>query len=138
MKLSWGLILGMTVILTPAAIMGKPAIAAEYQGDNIDGRTFSGQVYSFETGGVFDVEVVFKQKRATLYFVNGSRQTILLNNPVITDPADIVGWGKPFAFGVGGGLRIGIADDDLGNTGPPRPRPFEGLWRISLKAEDLQ
>jgi hypothetical protein len=138
MKLSWGLILGMAVILAPAAMMSGKAIAAEYQGQNIDGRRFSGQVYSFETGGVFDVEVVFKQKRATLYFVNGSQQTILLNNPIISDPSDIVGWGRPFFWSLGGVFRVGVADSDFGNTEPARPRPFEGLWRISVNPDDLK
>ncbi len=128
----------MFVILTPTMIVGKQAIAAEYQGQNIDGRKFSAQVYSLETGGVFDVEVVFKQKRATLFFVNGSQQTILLNNPIISDPSDIVGWGRPFFWSLGGFFRVGVADSNLGNTESPRPRPFEGLWRISLNPDDLK
>ncbi len=138
MQLSSRLILGMAIILAPLAIIGKQAIAAEYQGKNVDGKKIPAQVYSSETGGVFDAQVEFKQKQALVYFEGGSRQRILLNSPVITDPTNIVGWGQPFSVNIGGGVRFGIVDSDPGNTEPVRPRLSEGLWRISVKAEDLK
>ncbi len=117
--------------------IGKPALAAEYQGKNIDGRRFKGQVYSYETGGVFQVEVEFRKKQATLYFVNGSRQTVRLKKSEILDPKDIEVWSRGF-FTIGDVFSVGVADDSSGNLQPPRPRPFEGFWRISLQKADFQ
>jgi hypothetical protein len=112
-------------------------IAAEYQGRNIDGRRFKGQVYSYETGGVFDVEVEFRKKQATLYFVNGSRQTVRLKQSKILDLKGIEVWSRGF-FTIGDIFSIGVADNSSDNLQPPRPRPFEGFWRISLQDTDLK
>jgi hypothetical protein len=115
----------------------SPAIAVEYQGKNIDGRRFVGKVYAYETGGVFNVEVEFQKKQATLYFVNGSQQIIRLKRSDITDPQNIVGWSRKL-LSIGDIFSVGVADDSSSNTEPPRPRPFEGLWRLSLKEEELR
>jgi hypothetical protein len=117
--------------------VGEAAIAAEYQGKNIDGRRFKGQVYSYETGGVFQVEVEFRKKQATLYFVNGSQQTVRLKKSKILDPKDVEVWSRGF-FTIGDIFSIGVADDSSGNLQPPRPRPFEGFWRVSLHETDLK
>jgi hypothetical protein len=135
--LSWGLSWRLIFLLGAGIVLGRvggPAIAAEYQGKNIDGRKFPAQAYLYETGGVFEVEVEFKQNRATLYFANGSRQTLRLNQAVITDPARIEGWGMPFNFQVGGFLRLGIVQSDLGNLQPSRQ--LEGRWQIRIKGKD--
>jgi hypothetical protein len=116
--------------------MGSMAIAAEYQGKNIDGRRFKGQVYSYETGGVFDVEVEFRKKQATLYFVNGSRQTVRLKQSKILDPKGIEAWNRGF-FTIGDIFSVGVADNSSDNLQPPRPRPFEGFWRLSLHDREL-
>jgi hypothetical protein len=116
---------------------GGAAIAAEYQGKNIDGRRFKGQVYSYETGGVFQAEVEFRKKQAILYFENGSRQTVRLKQSKILDPKDIEVWSRGF-FTIGDIFSVGVADDSSDNLQPPRPRPFEGFWRISLHETDLQ
>jgi hypothetical protein len=116
---------------------GSTAIAAEYQGKNIDGRRFRGQVYSYETGGVFQVEVEFRKKKATLYFVNGSQQTVRLKRSEILNPKAIEGWSQGF-FTIGDIFSVGVADNSSDNLQPPRPRPFEGFWRISLHETDLQ
>jgi hypothetical protein len=109
--------------------------AAEYQGKNIDGQRWTAKAYSYETGGVFDVQVEFKKKRATMYFVNGSRKTIRLKRAEIADPKNIVGWSLG-VFNIGGVLGIGLSQDN-GNREPPRPRAFEGLWRIILNDSQL-
>jgi hypothetical protein len=116
---------------------GGAAFAAEYQGKNIDGRRFRGQVYSYETGGVFQVEVEFRKKQAILYFVNGSQQTVRLKRSKILDPKDIEVWSRGF-FSIGDIFSVGVADDSSDNLQPPRPRPFEGFWRISLQDADLR
>jgi hypothetical protein len=117
--------------------MKDAAIAAEYQGKNIDGRRFRGQVYSYETGGVFEAEIEFHKKQATLYFVNGSQQTVRLKRSKILNPKDIEGWSRGF-FTIGDIFSVGVADNSSDNLQPPRPRPFEGFWRISLHETDLQ
>jgi hypothetical protein len=120
-----------------ALLLAGPAIAAEYRGKIIDGRRFTGKVYAYETGGVFDVQVQFRKKQAVLYFVNGGQQTIRLKRSKITDPKNIVGWGRGSSLTLGGIFSVGVADDSSSNTEPSRPRPFEGFWRISLNEADL-
>jgi hypothetical protein len=118
-------------------LWANSAIAAEYHGKNIDGRRFAGKVYSYETGGVFDVKVEFQNKKAVLYFVNGGQQTLRLKRAEIKDPRNILGWSKGF-LNIGGIFSVSAADDSSSNTEPPRPRPFEGFWRISLDDADLR
>ncbi len=108
------------------------AIAAEYQGQNIDGQRFAATAQSRETGGVYDVEVEFKGNKATLYFEGGSRQRIRLNQAVITDPKEIYGWGRPFTLNIGGVFNIGLTDRLPDNLEDPSPRPLAGYWRIRL------
>jgi hypothetical protein len=118
-------------------LLANSAIAAEYRGKNIDGRRLAGKVYSYETGGVFDVKVEFQNKKAVLYFVNGGQQTLRLKRVEIKDPRNMVGWSKGF-INLGGIFSVSVADDSSSNTEPPRPRPFEGFWRISLNEADLR
>jgi hypothetical protein len=135
-----GLLTAFTIASVLLSVLwdgGRAAIAVEYQGKNIDGRRFRGQVYSYETGGVFQVEVEFRKKQATLYFVNGSRQTVRLKRSKILDPKDIEVWSRGF-FTIGDIFSVGVADDSSDNLQPPRPRPFEGFWRISLQEADLK
>ncbi len=127
MQNRWAALLITTLIISPLN-----AQAAEYQGKNIDGQTFEATAYSYETGGLFEIQVRFKKRRATLYFANGGRQTIRLNQSIIADPKHIEGWHRGFLT-IGGLLSIGVADNSDNNLQPPRPRPLEGFWRISLK-----
>lgn len=139
MRWIWGLTCGGMVILSNGLIgfNFQPAIAAEYQGKNIDGKKFPAQAYLRETGGLFDVQVEFKQDQAILYFGQGSRQKIRLTQPVITDPSRIEGWGMPFSVQVGGKVQLGILEGDL-ESNPQQPRSLEGLWQIRIKAADLR
>lgn len=109
----------------------QAAIAAEYQGHNIDGQTFAATAYSYETGGLFDIQVQFNERRATMTFAGGSQQTIRLNRPVIRDPSRIFGRSRGL-ISIGGLLNIDLIESRVDNIQPSRPQPFEGLWRISL------
>jgi hypothetical protein len=120
-------------------LLAAPATAAEYQGKNIDGRRFIAKAYSYETGGLYNVQVQFKNNRATLYFAGGSQITIRLKHQSITNLSTIEGYSPgPFSLGIGGIFSIGIANSTLGNLQPPHPRPLEGFWRIILQEADLQ
>ncbi len=132
MKCIWGLFLLM------AGVLGPPVLAAEYQGQNIDGQKLAATAYSHETGGTFDIQVEFEDDKATLHFVNGGQQRIRLNSPVIINPKQIGGWGRPFSLTIGGIFSLGLETGDRGNLEPSRPRPFEGFWTISLNEAALK
>jgi hypothetical protein len=120
----------MSGILT--LLLTLPVYGAEYQGQSLDGRSLSGIAYSYETGGVFDVKVMFEKKWAKLRFVNGSQQRVRLRRSRITDPSEIVGWSVS-PLNIAGILNIGFTQPSTHNIEPPQPRPFEGLWRLSLQ-----
>lgn len=123
------------LITTTLLISPLSALAAEYQGKNIDDQTFEATAYSYETGGLFDIQVQFKKRKATLIFVNGGRQTIRLNQPIITDLKRIEGWHRGFLT-LGSLFSIGVANNSDNNLQPPHPRPLEGFWSISLKDDE--
>jgi hypothetical protein len=125
----------MLSILT--LLLALPAYSAEYQGQNLDGRSFRGTAYSYETGGVFDVQIVFKKRWATVRFVNGSQQRLRLRRSRITDLNEIVGWNVN-PVNIAGILNIGFAQPSTHNTELPRPRPFEGLWRLSVQTSHIK
>jgi hypothetical protein len=107
------------------------AIAAEYRGQNIDGQRFSGMIYSHETGGRFNVDVEFKDKTATVYFVNGGKKILKLNSRTIRNPREIHGWSQGI-FSIGNVFSIGVAQD-TGNREDPYPRPFYGYWTLDVR-----
>lgn len=132
-KRSLGLALLLSGLCVPAAI------AVEYQGKVIDGQKFDATAYSHESGGTFNVKVQFKNKQATLYFVNGGKQTIRLDSREIEDPQEIVGWGRPFGVRLGEFFNVGLSDNrDLHNLEPTGTRAFEGLWTLSLDQDALE
>lgn len=135
MKHFWGLAFSLFILLT------APANAVEYQGKNIDGRRFDAKAYSYETGGIYDIQVQFERNRATMYFVGGSQITIRLKQGV-TNLDNIEGYSPgPLSIGVGGvSFGVGIAsslDNSLDNPQSLQPRPFKGFWRISLQEMEL-
>jgi hypothetical protein len=104
---------------------------------NIDGRKLAAKAYYYKTGGVYKVQVLFKQNRATIYFVNGEQITIKLKHRVITDPNRIEGISSPGLFNLGGVFSAGIDYGNLGNRQPFESRSLEGLWTINLEKTDI-
>ena len=121
------------LLLSILLLLATPTMAAEYQGKNIDGRKLAAKLYSYRTGGVYDVQVQFNQNRATVYFVNGDKTTIRLSQKVITDPSDIEGVGRLGQFYLGGSFSVGLDyDRSSDNLSLPGSQPLEDFWRISL------
>ncbi len=123
--------IGLT--LSALLLLATPTLAAEYQGKTLDGRKLAARVYSYNTGGVYDAQVEFKGYLATVYFANGGQLLIRLNQRTITDPSNILGYGRigqlPLSRSFGVGLR-----SDNGITGGLTigAGRFEDLWRINL------
>jgi len=122
----FGLVLSTLLLLT------TPARAVEYQGKNIDGFKLKGKALFSETGGVYDVMVLFKGNRATIFFVNGDYITIKLRKRVITDPSDIEGLGGVGQYNLGGPFSVGLGSGDN-----PIGKPLQSFWRISLDLTDF-
>ena len=121
------------LLLSALLLLAAPAMAAEYQGKSIDGRKLPAKLYSYRTGGVYDVQVQFNQNRATVYFVNGDKTTIKLSQKTITDPSDIEGVGRLGQFYLGGSFSVGLDyDRSADNQRLPGSQPLEDFWRISL------
>lgn len=128
----------LTLPLLILMLLAAPATAVEYQGKNIDDRRFKAQAYSYETGGLYDVQVQFKHKKATLYFENGGKETVRLKRQTITDPNRIEGYAPgPFSVVLADILKLRLTHGGGGNLEPPSPRPLEGFWSISLREGEL-
>ncbi|HEY9673796.1 MAG TPA: hypothetical protein V6D11_20310 [Waterburya sp.] len=120
------------LVLSVLLLLSAPIRAAEYQGKNIDGILIKGKALFSSTGGVYDVQVLFKGNQATLFFVNGDHITIKLLQSVISDPSDIEGVGGLGQYHLGGAFSIGLSsgDNPIGN-------PLQGFWRIRLDLTDF-
>lgn len=128
---------GLGLVLSALFLLATPAIAVEYQGKNIDGRKMAAKAYYYKTGGVYKVQVLFKQNRATIYFLNGEQITIRLRHRVITDPSSIEGFNNPGLFNIGGIFGAGLDYGNLGNRQPFESRSLEGLWTINLEKTEI-
>ncbi len=117
-------------------LLAIPTRAAEYQGQNIDGREFTATAYSYETNGAYPIRVRFRRNYATMTFAGGSQQIIRLNRAKISDLQAIEGVSRGIV-NLGGSFWFGILEGDTGNLQPPYPRPLEGFWRISIPPEEF-
>jgi hypothetical protein len=126
------------LVLPTLLLLTTPVMAVEYQGKNIDGTKLAAKAYYAATGGVYNVQVRFKQNRATIYFDGGYQTTIQLQHRVLTSPSSIEGFGKLGQIPVNRTFSIGLIYDNslVGDTQPSKP-PLDGLWRISLDKEDF-
>ncbi|MBW4602275.1 MAG: hypothetical protein KME29_22560 [Calothrix sp. FI2-JRJ7] len=121
-------------VLAALFLLTTPAVAVEYQGQSIDGKKLDAKAYYYATGGVYDVQVRFDKRRATIYFSDGNQTTIQLNQKVITDSKVIEGFGKLGQYPINQTFSVGLVyDSEWGSSGLPQSNPLEGLWRISLE-----
>lgn len=124
-------------LLPVLLLLGTPAIAVEFKGQNIDGQKLPARAYYYATGGVYKVQVRFHKKRATIYFDDGNQITIQLNQQVITDSNNIEGFGKIGQYPVNNIFSVGLVYDNnwpsTSDSQLQQPNPLEGLWKISLE-----
>jgi hypothetical protein len=114
------------------------ARSAEYQGKTLDGRTFPAQIYSYETGGIYDAQVQFNQNRATIKFPEGGQFIVKLQHTVITDPAGIEALGAPGRIPLGNSFSVGLSGAGISdNLFPNTPNPLTSFWRISIDLTQL-
>jgi hypothetical protein len=124
-------------VLPILLLLGTPAIAVEFKGQNIDGQKLPARAYYYATGGVYKVQVSFHNKRATIYFEDGNQTTIQLNQQVITDSNNIEGFGKLGQYPVNNIFSVGLVyGNDWANSSSDQlqtSNPLDGLWKISLE-----
>ncbi|MEH2142149.1 hypothetical protein [Nostoc sp.] len=117
--------------------LSTPAMAVEFKGQNIDGKKLPAKAYYYATGGVYKVQVSFHNKRATIYFADGNKTTIKLNQQVITDSNNIEGFGKLGQYPVNNIFSVGLVYgndwSDSSNGQLQQSNPLDGLWKISLE-----
>jgi hypothetical protein len=123
------------LILPTLFLLATPAMAVEYQGQNIDGKKLPAKVYYYATGGVYNIQVSFNKRQATIYFADGNQTTIQLKQQVITDSKNIEGFGKLGQYPVNETFSVGLVynNDWAGNGQPQQSNSLEGFWRISLE-----
>ena len=123
------------LVLSTLFLLTTPAYSVEYQGQNIDGKKLDAKAYYYATGGVYNVQVSFDKKRATIYFGDRSQTTIKLNQQVITDSKNIEGFGKLGQLPVNDVFSVGLVYDNdfAGNGQLQQSNALEGMWRISLE-----
>ncbi|BCL40071.1 hypothetical protein [Nostoc sp. MS1] len=124
------------LVVSALLLFSAPAVTVEFKGQNIDGQRLRAKAYYYATGGVYKVQVIFNKQQATIFFEDGNKITIQLNNSVITDSNNIEGFGKLGQYRVTNGLSIGLVyDNDWINASGSQlqqSNALEGLWRISL------
>jgi hypothetical protein len=122
------------LVLSALFLLATPAVAVEYQGQNIDGKVLNAKAYYYATGGVYNVQVRFDKKRATIYFSDGNHTTIQLNQKFITDSKVIEGFGKLGQYPINETFSVGLVhDSEWSGSNLTQSNPLEGLWRISLE-----
>ncbi|BAZ14682.1 hypothetical protein NIES4071_65260 [Calothrix sp. NIES-4071] len=122
------------LVLPALFLLTTPAVAVEYQGQNIDGKVLNAKAYYYATGGVYDVQVRFDKRRAIIYFSDGNQAIIQLHQKVITDSKVIEGFGRLGQYPVNEVFSVGlIPDNEWAGSGLQPSNPLEGLWRITLE-----
>jgi hypothetical protein len=81
--------------------------AAEYQGRDVDGETFSCTAFSYSTGRYYYGQVEFDGDEATFYFQNGGHISLTIDDEEIEEPDSIS------AFDYSNGVYWELDVDDL-------------------------
>lgn len=71
---------------TALVLLISQSFAAEYNGNDVDGESFSASAYSYSTGKYYDVSVEFSGDEAEISFKNGGHITLTLDDEEIDDP----------------------------------------------------
>ncbi|MFH1581966.1 MAG: hypothetical protein ABIC39_07895 [Pseudomonadota bacterium] len=79
----------LAILMIAGFIISSKAMAAEYNGYDIDGESFSCTAYSYDTGNYYYVTVEFSGSDVTIYFDNGGYITVTIDDEVIDDPSSI-------------------------------------------------
>lgn len=108
----------LAIALLPASFAARDARAAECNGVDIDGQLFDATVYSYSTGGYYNVQVEFDGDEAIIYFSNGGQRRVTLDDEEIDDPDSI----SAYDYESGTCWEIDISDCDGGTTAAIRPR----------------
>src|SRR5215472_10568499 len=79
-------------LLVPSLLLciTVPALAADYQGRNLDGTRYSAFARSFVTGKYYPARVVFDQNQANVLLESGERLNLVLEDERIDDLEEIL------------------------------------------------
>lgn len=78
-----------TFMLSIISIFNTNVHAAEYNGRDIDGKSFSCTAFSYNTGKYYYAQVEFYGDEATLFFSNGGQVVLTIDDEEIDDPSSI-------------------------------------------------
>jgi hypothetical protein len=109
----------------------SPVLALEYRGQVLDGKKLKARAFYAATGGVYEVTVIFRGTRATLYFTDGSEANVRLQSASVSDIGNIVGYGRLGYIPINRSLSIGLEQGD--RTATPNLNFGGDLWRIGLE-----
>ncbi|GAA6619668.1 hypothetical protein [Scytonema sp. NUACC26] len=128
----------LQLVLSAVFLLTTPTLGAEYRGKNLDGKKLAATAYYGNTGGVYEVMVLFKENQAVIYFDSGSQTTIQLNQRAISDPNNIVGFGTLGQIPVNKVFRVGLVynNDSPSNSQSPES-PLKDFWKISLDKQEF-
>jgi len=79
----------LVILIIAGFIISSQVMAAEYNGYDIDGESFSCTAYSYDTGNYYYVTVEFSGSDVTIYFDNGGYITVTIDDEEIDDPSSI-------------------------------------------------
>jgi hypothetical protein len=64
-------------------------VAAEYQGSDVDGESYSCTAYSYSTSNYYNLTCEFSGDEVTLYFPNSGHINVSMDSDEIEDPSAI-------------------------------------------------
>ena len=76
-------------LLCVCLTLSATPFAAEYHGQDIDGRSFDATAYSYDTSGYYNVTVEFEGDEAIVYMPKGGSIRLTLDDEEVDDPHDI-------------------------------------------------